>query len=78
VAFDSLASFSLMNEVRNDVRWVETTVESSGLPCDPVYRQLDYTLGAVHTTSLTLANTIHGLIAHPEYIDLLLEEVKSE
>jgi len=60
------------------LQWVETTVESTGLPCDPVYGQLNYTLGAVHTTSVTLTNTIYDLLARPEYIDLLLEEIKTE
>lgn len=40
------------------LQWVETTVESTGLPCDAVYGQLNYILGAVHTTSITLTNTI--------------------
>jgi cytochrome P450 len=60
------------------LQWVETTVESTGLPCDPVYGQLNYTLGAVHTTSVTLTNTIYDLLARPKYIDLLLEEIKNE
>lgn len=57
------------------IEWVETIKDSKGLKCDPVYAQLNYTLGAVHTTSVTFSNVIYDLIARPEYQDLMLEEI---
>lgn len=57
------------------IEWVETIGQSKGLYCDPVYAQLNYTLGAVHTTSITFGNTLYDLIARPEYQTLLLEEI---
>jgi len=57
------------------LQWVETTAQAEGVYCDPVYAQLNYTLGAVHTTSITFVNALFDIIAHPEYIDLLREEI---
>jgi cytochrome P450 len=57
------------------IQWVETISQTKGMKCDPVYAQLNYTLGAVHTTSITFVNIVYDLIAHPEYQDLLREEI---
>jgi len=57
------------------LQWVQTAAEASGQHCDPVYGQLNYTLGAVHTTSVTFVNALYDLMAHPEYIGLLREEI---
>ncbi|OCK76206.1 cytochrome P450 [Lepidopterella palustris CBS 459.81] len=54
--------------------WVESVSEKSGEYCDPVYAQLNYALGAVHTTSITFTNTVYNLISQPESIELLREE----
>jgi len=65
-------------EQHNDaIQWVETISRTKGIPCDPVYVQLNYTLGAVHTTSVTFVNAVYDLIAHPEYQELLLEEIRA-
>ncbi|OCK79495.1 cytochrome protein [Lepidopterella palustris CBS 459.81] len=57
------------------LQWVQSAAEAKGLHCDPVYGQLNYTLGAVHTTSVTFVNILYDLMAHPEYIELLREEI---
>lgn len=57
------------------LQWVETTAQSEGVDCDPVYAQLNYTIGAIHTTSVTFVNALYDIIAHPEYIELLREEI---
>ena len=53
------------------LQWVQTAAGAKGQHCDPVYGQLNYTLGAVHTTSVTFVNALYDLMAHPKYIDLL-------
>lgn len=59
------------------IQWVENSAQTKGLHCDPVYAQLNYTLGAVHTTSVTFVNALYDLLAHPEYQELLREEISA-
>jgi cytochrome P450 len=59
------------------LQWVETVSHNKGMHCDPVHGQLNYTLGAVHTTSITFINAVCDLIANPEYVELLREEVNT-
>ncbi|KAF2492514.1 cytochrome protein [Lophium mytilinum] len=57
------------------IQWVQSVADAKGVYVDPVYAQLNYTLGAVHTTSVTFVNILYDLIAHPEYIELLRKEI---
>jgi len=42
---------------------------------DTVIAQMNYSLGAVHTTTITFVNILYNLMANPEYIDLLRAEL---
>ncbi|EXJ80589.1 hypothetical protein A1O3_06871 [Capronia epimyces CBS 606.96] len=57
------------------IAWVQQASSKSGDYCDPIYGQLNYSLGAVHTTTVTFNNTLYNLIANPEYIDELRAEL---
>ncbi|KAI5860762.1 putative cytochrome P450 monooxygenase [Durotheca rogersii] len=49
--------------------------EYSGRPDKLAHRLLILTLAAVHTTSMAATQTLFDLCAHPEYIDVLRQEV---
>ena len=51
--------------------------EQRGEQINLVWGQLNYSLGAIHTTSMTFIYVVYDLIDHPEYIQLLREEIES-
>jgi len=57
------------------IEWLHASSERSGEHCDPVFGQLNYTLGAVHTTTITFVSAVYNILSNPEYIDLLREEI---
>tara|TARA_R110002003_G_scaffold1993_7_gene23832 strand:- start:2399 stop:3178 length:780 start_codon:yes stop_codon:yes gene_type:complete len=59
------------------LEWAHITAQKSGQYADPVDIQLNYTLGAVHTTTLTFVAVFYNILANPEYVDLLRAEIVS-
>jgi cytochrome P450 len=57
--------------------WLEKAGEQRGERINLVWGQLNYSLGAIHTTSMTFIYVVYDLIDHPEYIQLLREEIDS-
>jgi cytochrome P450 len=45
---------------------------------DQANMQLITTMAAIHTTTLTVTNFLYDLVARPEYLEPLREEVESE
>jgi len=61
----------------NAFQWMENAAGEERETYNYVHGQLAYTIGAVHTTTGTLVNVVYDLLSHPEYIDLLREEISS-
>lgn len=57
--------------------WLEAAGEREGIKVNYVWGQLNYSLGAIHTTSMTFFYAVYDLIDHPEYIQLLRDEIDS-
>lgn len=57
--------------------WMETAAASEGVEYNYVWGQLNYSLGAIHTTSMTFVYVMYDLIERPEYIDILREEIET-
>jgi ent-kaurene oxidase len=59
------------------LQWLmdEAWSERDGQPDELVHRLLVLALASVHTTSMTAAQTLFDLIARPEYIEPLREEI---
>lgn len=57
--------------------WMDSAAEKQGTTLNLVWGQLNYALGAIHTTSMTFIYALYDLIDHPEYIPLLREEIES-
>jgi len=55
--------------------WMEAAAGEQGKEYNYVWGQLNYSLGAIHTTSMTFVYVVYDLIQHSEYIDLLREEI---
>lgn len=55
--------------------WMEAVVGEHEKNYNYVWGQLNYSLGAIHTTSMTFCYVVYDLINHPEYITLLREEI---
>ncbi|KAJ5793865.1 Cytochrome p450 [Penicillium paradoxum] len=57
----------------DSLQWMEDT--SKERPFNIVFGQLLLTFASIHTTSNLLQNVMYDLIANPEYIDLLRQEI---
>ncbi|OCK85009.1 cytochrome P450 [Lepidopterella palustris CBS 459.81] len=57
------------------IAWVEEAAEKNSNVCDPVNGQLNYSLGAVHTTAITFINTLYNIVDSPGSVELLREEL---
>jgi len=55
--------------------WMEASAEKSGGFINLVYGQLNYSLGAVHTTSVTFINALYNIVNSPGAVELLREEL---
>ncbi|KAI9735351.1 MAG: hypothetical protein M1818_006546 [Claussenomyces sp. TS43310] len=56
--------------------WMARAAEKHGISnYNLAWGQLNYSLGAIHTTAITFMNCVYDLTARPEYIDLLREEI---
>jgi len=55
--------------------WMDAITEKTGEICDAVHGQLNYSLGAVHTTSITFTNAMYNIVGSPGSIELLREEL---
>jgi len=55
--------------------WMDAITEKTGELCDAVHGQLNYSLGAVHTTSITFENVLYNIIGSPGSIELLRKEL---
>lgn len=55
--------------------WMEMAAKENAGDYNYVWGQLNYSLGAIHTTSMTFVYVVYDLIEHPEYIPLLREEI---
>ncbi|KAK5225266.1 hypothetical protein LTR47_009519 [Exophiala xenobiotica] len=55
--------------------WMEAAAGEQAGQYNYVWGQLNYSLGAIHTTSMTFVYVVYDLIEHPEYIPLLREEI---
>lgn len=58
-------------------QWLLDSHSHSGESIDEVVKsQLRLTMAAIHNTTMGITNNIFDLLAHPEYIEVLREEVK--
>jgi cytochrome P450 len=58
--------------------WMETAAQEKGIPAyNLVWGQLNYSLGAIHTTANTFVMAVYDLIERPEYVKLLREEIEA-
>ncbi|KAF2493648.1 cytochrome P450 [Lophium mytilinum] len=55
--------------------WMDAVTEKTGDICNAVHGQLNYSLGAVHTTSITFTNCMYNIVGSPGSIELLREEL---
>ncbi|KAK8036504.1 hypothetical protein PG991_001641 [Apiospora marii] len=55
---------------------MENAVGKEGSLGEMAARQCILTLASIHTTATTVANALFDLIAHPEWIDVLREEIR--
>lgn len=55
--------------------WMETAAGEQANHYNYVWGQLNYSIGAIHTTSMTFVYVVYDLIEHSEYIPLLREEI---
>lgn len=73
---DALKAGTKFEKPIDAVQWIQDTVDLKGQPCDPVHGQLNYTLGAVHTTTVTLLNVLYDLMSNG-YIEPVREEIET-
>lgn len=58
--------------------WMELAAQEKGYPAyNLVWGQLNYSLGAIHTTANTFVMAMYDLIERPEYMKLLREEIEA-
>lgn len=57
--------------------WLDVAAEKQGIEYNYVWGQLNYSLGAIHTTTMTFVYVVYDLIERPQYIELLREEINS-
>jgi cytochrome P450 len=58
------------------ITWLEEESVRSGRKYDPVATQLGYAMGALHTSTELLKQTLLDIYSHPELIQPIREEVK--
>lgn len=58
--------------------WMDTAAQEKGYPTyNLVWGQLNYSLGAIHTTANTFVMVLYDLVERPKYIKLLREEIEA-
>lgn len=56
--------------------WMDTAAQEKGVPAyNLVWGQLNYSLGAIHTTANTFVMAVYDLVERPEYVKLLRDEI---
>lgn len=64
------------NVESNSLQWVASMAAQKKITgYNPVWAQLALTLAAIHTTSMAFTNTLFDLVAHPDLIDELRQEI---
>lgn len=59
----------------DSLTWMASAAKEKADDFNYVWGQLNYSLGAIHTTSMTFVYVLYDLIEHSEYIPLLREEI---
>ena len=72
---DALAAGKEPPKSIDALSWMETAAGDQGNRYNYVWGELNYSIGAIHTTSMTFVYVVYDLIEHSEYIPLLREEI---